>query len=118
MRLPLSENTTGTFWTGLPNSSNTLAVIVDCREVVIRCGFAVATSRAGSVLPIAMVTFALLVPEPVESLPAPAVVAATGPPDIAVTLAVPERESATKLTRAWPSTVSPGLSMRPRSVKK
>ena len=50
--------------------------------------------------------------------PVPGEAAGAGPPEIAVTVACPERESATKLTRATPFTVLPEASIRPRSVKK
>ena len=87
MRSDSSEKMTGTFWTGLPRSSKTLAVIAAWRELVIRCGSAVTRTSAGRALPMSIVMLALPVPLPVGS-------AATSPMAEAATCADAETGAA------------------------
>src|SRR6266702_997317 len=133
------EKNTGTLATGLPDPSKTLAVINAERGLVIRAGLAVTMSLTGSVLPIFTWTvplfgsaFAVAIPRdsrpvnrgvvvvvvvgaPVGEADGPG---AAPPPENPVTVAVPDRLSDTRLTRAMPSFVFASPSTRPRSVTK
>ena len=88
----------------MPLSSKTLAVIRDAPPWLrMPWGLAVTSTRVGRALPIAIVTDAD--PVPLPELPPSSPPPWAGPPETAVMVALPERESATKLTRATPSLV-------------
>ena len=65
----LIEKLTGTFCTGLPYWSYTVATIVERRGLVMRAGLAATTSRLGRAPPIVMSIVAL--PLPVAAAPVP-----------------------------------------------
>src|SRR5262245_64752932 len=110
---------TGTLRTGLPSLSNTFATIRLCRVgpcPVIRGGSAVMITRAGRALPIVTVTLLWVAAAELTTLPELLLSVEEGvvdvgvgasPPDTPVTVAVPERLSDTRFTRATPSFVLP-----------
>src|SRR6266487_5405460 len=127
----LTLKITGTLATGLPAPSKTLAVMRAQRGLVIRAGLAVTMAAFGSALPMATVTVSEFVPAYAVAIPKESRTTGLGvavgeadgpgtaaPPENPVTLAVPDRLSDTRLTRAMPSFVFPWLSTRPRSVVK
>src|SRR4029453_2223754 len=118
----LTVKMTPMFDTGFPLASSTVAKMCVERDVVMRLGSAVTMTRAGSTAPILTVAVA-------EALPVMGPGAVMGeedgggagtaaPPDTALTVAVPDRLSDTRLTRAAPFLVFPsGGSIPPTGCK-
>src|SRR5438093_1858330 len=128
--------TTGTLATGLPWSSKTWARSWVLVPVVMRGGFALSKRWSGRALPILTCTVADACVASTEDAPVtePVEKATTGgpsevvlgeglgavvapPPENALTVAVPDRLSETRLTRTTPSLVLPCSSIFPRLVK-